>query len=361
MSRGQIQDRLAALRAQVHFGGDAGVAVASITAVRETFPEVIALVGRLLREASYPDSEVEELKRQTLAAIEAQRTEPRALVANTLARHGNPYPRGDVRHARTFDQIVEDVRAVTPEKLRRFHDRFYGAGHAQFGASGDMDADAVRQALQQAFGGWSSAVPYVRIPTPLVPAEPARFVIRTPDKPNASFAAVLPLAMSDEHPDYPAFMLANRILGQDSGSRLWTRLREKEGLSYDARSGVAWNSREPNSPWQASAIYAPQARAKVEQAFDEVLARALAEGFTRQELEQAKNGLLALRRLGRSQDANLAAALASNLDLGRSFALSQRVDEAIAAATLDEVDAALRRHLDPKRLVTAFGGDFPAP
>ena len=135
-------------------------------------------------------------------------------------------------------------------------------------------------------------------------------------------------------------------------------MREKEGLSYDVRSGVAWSSREPNSPWQASAIFAPQNRARVEAAVREELARALKDGFTPQELDQAKKGLLALRRLSRSQDANLAAALAVNLDLGRSFEMSQRVDDAIAAATLEEVNAALRKYLDPQRIVFAFGGDF---
>jgi zinc protease len=358
LTREQIQDRFAALRAQVRFGAAAGATTVAITTVRDTLPEVIALVGRLLRESSYPESEVEEIKRQTLAELEVQRKEPHALVANALARHGNPYPRGDVRYARTFDEIAADVQAVRAGQLREFHRRFYGASHAQFGASGDMDAAAVKQALEAAFGDWRSPVPYTRVPTPLVQVAPGRFVIRTPDKQNATFAAVLALPISDNDRDYAAFMLANRILGQDTSSRLWTRVREKEGLSYDVRSGVAWSSREPNSPWQASAIFAPQNQPKVEAAVKEELARALKEGFTAQELDQAKGGLLALRRLSRSQDANLATALAVNLDLGRTFAVAQRIDEAIRAATLDEVNAALRKYLDPAKLVYAFGGDF---
>ena len=124
------------------------------------------------------------------------------------------------------------------------------------------------------------------------------------------------------------------------------------------RSGVGWSSREANSPWQASAIFAPQNQPKVEAAVREELARALKDGFTPQEVEQAKKGLLALRQLSRSQDANLAGALAANLDLGRTFLVSQRIDEALAAATPEEVNAALRKYLKPEQLVFAFGGDF---
>ena len=45
-----------------------------------------------------------------------------------------------------------------------------------------------------------------------------------------------------------------------------------------------------------------------------------------------------------------------------SFALSQRVDDALAALTLEQVNAAWRRYIDPARLVMVWGGDFkPAP
>ena len=42
----------------------------------------------------------------------------------------------------------------------------------------------------------------------------------------------------------------------------------------------------------------------------------------------------------------------------RTFAVSQKVDDAIAAATLADVNAALRKYLKPDQLVIGFGGDF---
>ncbi len=50
--------------------------------------------------------------------------------------------------------------------------------------------------------------------------------------------------------------------------------------------------------------------------------------------------------------------LANNLYLGRTFAVSQKVDDAIAAATLADVNAALRKYLKPEQFVIGFGGDF---
>lgn len=358
LSRQQIQDRLDALQSSARFGGTSSTATVSITSLRDRLPAVIELVGEVLREASFPDDQLEELRAQMLAMIEAQRKEPEALVANAIARHGDPYARGDVRHARSFDEMTADVRAVTAAQLRDFHARYYGATHAEFAASGDLDVAATRAALERAFGAWRSPAPFARVPTPLVERTPTRIVIATPDKQNAVMQVRQPIAANDLDADYPRLLLASRILGQGGNSRLWRRVREQEGLSYDVGAGIDWSAHEPASTWEASAIFAPQNRARVERAFDEEIARALKEGFTQRELDQAKQGLLAGRRLSRSQDGVLAGLLAHNLYLGRDLFLSQRVDEAIAAATLAEVNAALRRHLKPATFVTGVAGDF---
>jgi zinc protease len=196
------------------------------------------------------------------------------------------------------------------------------------------------------------------VPTPLVAVAPERFMLVTPDKQNAAMAARLALPLSEADADYATFTLANRILGQGGNSRLWKRIRESEGLSYDVGSGVAWNFHERNSIWQAWAIFAPQNQARVEKAFREEIARALKDGFTQQELDEARKGLLAARTLARAQDSVLANTLANNLYLGRSFAASQKVDDALAAATLADVNAVLRKYLKPDQLVIGFGGDF---
>jgi zinc protease len=153
-------------------------------------------------------------------------------------------------------------------------------------------------------------------------------------------------------------MLADHLLGSGGNSRLWRRIRENEGLSYDVRSGIGWSQHEANSPWQASAIFAPGNRAKVQAAFEEEIARSLKDGFGEQEVTEGRNGLLSFRRLSRSQDAILASALANNLNLGRTFALSAKVDAALEAMTTQQVNDALRKYLKPQDFVLVFAGDF---
>ena len=361
MSRQQIQDRLDALRTEMSVGGGPGFVSIALSSRREHLVDAIALVGELLRQPSFPPEALDEIRRQTLSSIEQQRKEPSAVVANALARLGNPYPRGDVRYARTFDEIVEDVQGVTLDQVREHYRRFYGASTGEFAAVGDLDVAAVRQALTSALGSWTSGEAYHRIPDPLVAVAPERLMLSTPDKQNATMKVELPLPLTDMDEDFAALTMANYLLGSGGSSRLWKRIREVEGLSYDVRSGLAWNSEEPNSGWSASAIFAPQNQPKVEAAFKEEIARALKDGFTATELAEGQRGLLNFRRLSRSQDSTIASALVNNLHLGRTFARSAQVDAQLKSLTLAQVNAALRKHLKPEQFVYGFAGDFKAP
>jgi zinc protease len=254
--------------------------------------------------------------------------------------------------------MVADVNTVTLEKVRDFHARFYGATRGEFAAAGDMDAAQVRTALQAALGDWRSGVAYTRVPQPLVPQQPQRLVLSTPDKQNATMLVRLPVPLSDHDADYPALSMANYLLGLGGNSRLWKRIRETDGLSYDVNTRVSWNSHEANSIWMASAIFAPQNAPKVEKAFREELERALRDGFSAQELAEGQRGLLNFRRLSRAQDGGIAASLANNLNLDRSFAYSGRIDAELSRLTLAQVNAALRKYLKPDNLVFVLAGDF---
>ena len=358
LTRQQVQDRLDELKTELRVSGHPGRVSLHLQSRREHLAEAILLACDLLRNATFPAEALDEWRRQRLAAIEQRRKEPDGVAENAIAIHNNAYPRDDVRHARSFDEWVADVNTVHIDQVRAFHRRFYGAGNAVFAAVGEFDEAALRQALTSGLGGWKSHMVFRRVEFPAQPAKPQRLVLNTPDKQNATLLAQLAVPLNDSATDYPALTMANFLLGGGGSSRLWKRVRETEGLSYDVGSHVQWNNFEPNSMWQVSAIFAPGNLAKVEAAFREEIARALRDGFTAQELAEGRQGLLNFRRLSRAQDGTLAAGLASNLYLGRSFALAARVDAALAALTLADVNAALRKYIRPQDLVVALAGDF---
>jgi zinc protease len=90
----------------------------------------------------------------------------------------------------------------------------------------------------------------------------------------------------------------------------------------------------------------------------EEIRKALDEGFSREEIEAGKKGLLQARQLARSDDGNLASRLASYLVLGRTYSWDEALERRIAALTPKTVVEALRRHIDPARLSVVKAGDF---
>lgn len=365
LTRQQIADQFDKLQAQVSISGTGESLHASISTKRDRLPAVIELLGKLLREPAFETGPLEEARRQWLASVERQRKEPSAVISNRLARHGNPYPRGDLRYAQTFEETEADIKAVTLEQVKAFHQRFYSAAKGEFAAVGDMDSAAVRKALDTALGNWRqpAAGPQAqaRVPRPLVAGPPQRFVEITPDKANANLQGRLALPINDSHPDHAALMMANYVFGLGGSSRLWTRIRETDGLSYDVRSVLSWGKLDVATDWTVTAIFAPQNQPKVEAAFQEELARSLKDGFTQAELDEGRSGLLNFRRLARAQDAGVTEQISGNLYVNRTFGFAQKVDEALAKLTLADINAAWRKHIDPQRLVMAWGGDFKQP
>ena len=62
--------------------------------------------------------------------------------------------------------------------------------------------------------------------------------------------------------------------------------------------------------------------------------------------------------MARAQDRGLASRLANYLFVGRTFAWDIDFEKRIAALGPAEVRAALRRHIDPKKLSVLKAGDF---
>jgi len=358
LTRQQIRDRIDGLRADVSLSGAGTDVVARMSTTRGNLPELVALVLDIVRHASFPEAEVEEYVRQSTTALRSAMSEPSALAQRTLARHGNAWPKDDPRYVPTFEESLQDLQGLDRAAVAAFHDGFYGAGKVSFTAVGDFDAAAVEQAISKGLEGWRRAPAYRRLDDPYRDVAPRQFELATPDKANAFYIARLPLSLQDTDPDFPALYLANFLLGMSETSRLWTRVREQEGLSYNVRSTLSVSSFEPSASWTIYAIYAPQNRQRLEQAVSQELARALEDGFTADEVRDGIRALLNYRRLARSQDDVLAGAWMDYLERGRTFAWSADMDGKIAALTPEAVNAALRRHLDPARFSSAVAGDF---
>lgn len=338
LSRQDIQDRLDALQAELGFSGSGTTLKVAMSTKGENLPALTELALDIVRNANFPQEQLEEYQRQLETSIRNAMTEPSALAGRALARQDNPWPVDDVRYVPTFDEALASAQGLSRDALVKFHSRFYGAGDIEYAAVGDFEPAAVEKALKTGLAGWKKAPAYTRVPNPYRDIAAKQFEIATPDKANAFYISRMPLKLQDTDPDYAALYLANYLFGASETSRLWNRVRETEGLSYNVRSSLSVSSFEPTASWTMYAIYAPQNRERLEKAIGEELARVLKDGFTDKEIADGKHALLNYRNLARAQDDILASTWLDYLQRGRTFAWSAEMDQKISALTPEAVN-----------------------
>ena len=340
-------------------GGAQGVTL-SLETTRANLPAAMALAQEVLRTPRLDAAEFEQMRAGWVSGIESSRTDPQALVVQRLARHGDPYPPGDVRHAMSFDESLGEITALKIDDVRAFHRGFYGATQSVVAAVGDFDAAALRAQLAEGLGSWASPVAFTRVPLPYVDVAAANFTIEVKDKQNAfSFGQIgFPLRESDR--DFQALRLGMQIFGGSGGGTgwLWDRIREKEGLSYGVGAAVNGGQFNANAKWIFYAISAPQNAARVRGSLDQELARARRDGFSAVELSSAKEAIAAEGRLRRAQDGALAAALVSLVERGQTPKYLAEVEALRAQIGIGEVNAAFRKYVMPERIAFAVGGDL---
>jgi len=216
----------------------------------------------------------------------------------------------------------------------------------------------VQALATDAFGGWTGGETHRALVRPYRATAPVTRTIETPDKANAVLTAGALFDVGDENTDYPALLLANYMLGGHSKSRLYERIRAQEGLSYAVQSQLAAVSDEPLVTWTFIALTNPVNMAKAEAAFRDEIQKAVASGFPAAEVEASKQGFLSTRQVQRSDDVTLTQRLAVLAYNGRTMQFDRSLEEKVAALTPSLVNEAVRRHLDPTRLVVIRAGDF---
>jgi zinc protease len=358
-TRQQIQDEFDRLKAQVGVFGGATSAGVSIETTRQNLPAVLRLVGEILREPAFPQTEFDQLKMETITGIESQRSEPTSVAFTELSRHFNIYPKGHPNYSGTIEEDLADIKAVTLDDAKKFYKDFYGASNGQMTVVGDFDEKEISAVTQEIFGNWKSPQPFTRIKGEYRQVAPINKSFETPDKANAFFVARLNLKIRDDNADYPALVLGNYMLGSSGlSSRLAARIRGKEGLSYGVGSQFSASPLDESGQFLSNAIYAPENAEKLEAAFKDELAKLMKDGFTAQEIEQAKKGYLQGRQLSRAQDRELSSRLNNYLYLNRTIAWDAELESKIQALTPEQINSAMRKYLTPDNITIIKAGDF---
>ena len=357
----QLNDELDRLKSSVSIGGSGQTVSVSLLSTRDNLLPTLELVTDMLRNPAFPEGEFTKLRDEWLASIEQSRSDPRSLAIRELSQRLSPYPEGDFRRTLSFDDEKAELMAVELADLKQFHADYYGATHATAAVVGDFEETTTRAALGALLANWQAPVKFERASERFFDVPGVETQILTPDKANAFMVAQLNLPLRDDHPDYPALVIANYMLGGGFlNSRLAVRIRQQEGISYGVGSFLNASPLDEDGSFGVFAIYNPENSARLLAALREELAKVIATGFSANELRDAQTGWLQGRNLSRSQDRELMGRLASYLYLQRTLEWDQDFEQRVAALTAEDIQAAFVRWIKPESLSIIEAGDFAA-
>jgi zinc protease len=331
-------------------GVDAGGAALSrdLDLLLDAFAEVLC-------SPVFPEEELARERVRLVGVIRQQ--EDQTSIRAYQAASRRLYPPGHPMRRRSAQERIADIESLRREDLLRFYEERYGASTLRVVVVGDLSAERTLDGLERRLSAWRSG-PDSGIPEcPVPPPAPGSETVVMRDKASADVVLLQPAGLTRPAPDYLACLLANAALGQSSlTSRLGTRVRDREGLTYGVHS--SFSATHVPGPFVVSLTVRPENRdAALEATLDEI-SRFLREGLTERELSDEKSSRIGKFKVDLASNAGIAQALDAAVYYGLGVGYLDEFPARIAAITKEEADGALRAHIGADRFTIVSAGDF---
>jgi predicted Zn-dependent peptidase len=251
----------------------------------------------------------------------------------------------------------EVIRRIPREAIAEYLKRHYRPNNLVVAAAGAVDHEKMVAAVREALGDMEPSELATTLP---VPAKPAEDLVVTHEKPTAqAHFMVAARGYSYDDSDEAAARLVAAILGRGMSSRLFTNVRERQGLAYTVFAEV--NSFVDTGLFEA---YAGVNLDKIEQALDSVLHELeliRQEPVAEAELRKAQQQLRAGLEMSLENNASIADRIGLQMVLlGRVKTIDEMI-ESIEAVTIADVQRVAEKMLAPQQLRLAIIAPEPMP
>ena len=317
----------------------------------ENFDQTLDLFADVIRNPTFPQTEVARFKTRTMSQLQIQRSIPQFLAAEQFSRaiYGTSHP------ASFIVAPTESIKKLNSKDLSDFHAKYYRPNNAILAIVGDVSMKEILPKLEKAFGDWERG----DVPATTIPAAPAQGDSRIYliDRPG-SVQTVLQLGtlgIERTSPDYFAVLLADRVLGGGPSGRLFLNLREDKGYTYGAYS--QFGGSKFRGTWISSSEVRTDVTEGAMKEFMYELNRLRDQKVDPVELENAKRAIIGSFALSLEQPQ----ALLQNIITQKLYSLPadywDTYPQKVSAITADDVQRAAQKYIDLQHLQVVAVGD----
>lgn len=331
----EIAEQLATLGAALSStaGPASGESVVVLTGLSDNIEQTLAIVSDVIRNPTFPASELDKFRARFLAQLQLQRANPGFQAQEQFMRaiYGE-HPGALVVPSEAV------IKALTSADLAAFHAARYRPNNAFLVAHGDITLKELVARLERHFGDWERAdLNKVSLPAPKGPEKARILLVDRPGSVQTSLW-IGSLGIERNSDDYFAMLVMNHILGGGPASRLFMNLREDKGYTYGVYSSFT------GTTFPGVVVASTDVRTAVTEGamheLDYELQRIANEPVTERELTNARRALIGRFALSLDSPSSLMGNLATqkiyNLPADYWDTYPQRV-EAITPADIQRV------------------------
>ena len=324
----------------------------SMQSLTKNLDQALDIYADVVTNPSFPDKELESIRRRALIAFQQRRSVPTAVA-------GVVYDKvlyGDQAYGRQLTGDEKTVKAMKRDDLLNFYNTYYRPNNATLIVVGDVDTASIKGKLEKAFANWKPAdVPAMQSISMTMAAKPAIYLV---DKPGAaqSSMSIGQVGITRDNPDYYAVQVMNSILGGGSTARLFMNLREDKGYTYGAYS--RFTPRRGAGPFSASGeIQTVSTKEAVQEFLKELNGIRGGIPITPAELEVNKQALIRRFPSQFETPGQISGQLSNLVVYGLPDSTFNDFITKVDAVTADDVKRIANKYLDPSKMAIVIVGD----
>lgn len=346
----QISDALDFIGASLSTGCSENLASVSMTILKKDLSTGLALLAEVLTQSTFPQEEIERQKQSIVASLKAREEEPGDIAERRFAAALFP----NSPYGRPVEGIESSVRGISQKGLREFYERYYRPNRTIMAVVGDVTAEEIAEALNQAFSSWKKGEPGGKLLVPSATGAPT--LIRVSKELTQANIIMGHEGVTRGNPDYYAIQVMNNILGGGGfSSRVVDSIRNERGLAYSVYTN--FNADKSHGTFQFVMQTKNDSAREAMRIAREEIERIRREPVSEQELNDAKDyltGSFPLRLDTNRKVANFLAQV-EFFQLGLDY--PDRYGDFIRKVTREDVLRVAKRYLQPEKLITVVVGN----
>jgi len=312
--------------------------------------EILQLLAEVALRPTFPESELDLYRRNTVEHLKFQRSQPGFLAGEQAARlvYGeHPYSKVSPNAA--------DIERLERVKLAKFHAATFIPNNAMLIVVGDVKRDEFLAQLNDLFGEWQQGTAAAStFPEP--PMRSGR-TLTVVDRPGSAQSNIVltNLGVKRTDPDYFPLIVVNQVLGAGASSRVFMNLREEKGYTYGAYTRL--ETKKLAGEFEGTAEVRTAVTGESLKEFFYEFDRIRNETVGDAELADAKNFLTGVFPLRAETQEGLTNLIVNQHLYGLSDDYLQTYRDKVAAVTADDVQRVAKRLVRPNEMAIVIVGD----